>query len=171
MPSFARCLGALVAIGFTCIKLGDLGISPHSISQHQIVPTCLRSVPNMVQHPFPSVEVFETNVTMHMVSEVIFPNGFNLMHFEHVNCKLLTSVSFKFAIISIAGKGVRLLGTAGRPTPIRSAGGDKGISISKFRKLYDITNKALSIALYLGCPVLESCFSKMCTFLGAADPL
>ena len=68
VPSFARCLGALVAIGFTCIKLGDLGISPHSISQHQIVPTNLRTIPNMIKDSFPSVEMLEANGTMDMVS-------------------------------------------------------------------------------------------------------
>ena len=109
MPSFARCLGALVAIGFTCIKLGDLSISPHSISQHQIVPTNLRTIPNMVKHPLPSVEVLEANGTMHMVSEVVFPYRFNLMDFKHVNCKFLTSVSFKYAISSVAFEGQWLL--------------------------------------------------------------
>ena len=109
MPSFARSLGFLVAIGLTCIKLGDLSISPHSISQHQIVPTNLRTIPDMVQNPFPSVELLEANGTMHMVSEVVFPNRFNLMDFKHVNCKFLPSVCFKFAINSIATEGKWLL--------------------------------------------------------------
>ena len=117
MPSFARCLGALVAIGFTCIKLGDLSISPHSISQHQIVPTNLRTISNMIKQSLPRVEVLKTNGTMHMVSEVVFPYRFNLMDFKHVNCKFLTSVSSKLTISTIASKGDGLLGRSGQPFP------------------------------------------------------
>ena len=72
MPSFARCLGALVAIGFTCIKLGDLSISPHSISQHQIVPTNLRTVPNMIKNSFSSVKALETNGTVQEIADIFF---------------------------------------------------------------------------------------------------
>ena len=169
VPPLARGLGARVALGITSIKLGDLCISPHSIPQHQIVPTNLRAIPNMIKYPLPSVEVLEANGTMHMASKVVFPHRFNFVDFELVNCKLLTSVRFKIAQSAIVGKW--LLGRAGRPAPIRHNGGDKGISISKLRKLLNITNKSLSMALYLGCRVLESCFNKMCTFLGAADPL
>ena len=154
VPSFARSLGLLMAIGLTCIKLGDLSISPHSISQHQIVPTNLRTIPNMVKHSLPSVEVLKANGTMHMVSEVVFPYRFNLMDFKHVNCKFLTSVSFKSALSFAALEGEWLLGRAGRP-PFRSAGGGKGISISKFRKLFNVTNKSLSIAPNVRRPVLE----------------
>ena len=32
VPSFARCLGFRVAIGFTCIHLSDFCISPHFVS-------------------------------------------------------------------------------------------------------------------------------------------
>ena len=123
MPSFARCLGALVAIGFTCIKLGDLSISPHSISQHQIVPTNLRTIPDMIKQSLPSVEVLKTNGTMHMVSEVVFPYRFNLMDFKHVNCKFLTRVSLESAIGFVALEGEWLFSRAGQPSPIRSVGG------------------------------------------------
>ena len=61
MPSFARGLGALVAIGITCIKLADLGISPHSISQHQIVPT---HVYVYIRRPLQSIE----HVRLHLLA-------------------------------------------------------------------------------------------------------
>ena len=72
VPPLARGLGARVALGFTCIKLGDLCICPHSIPQHQIVPTNLRAIPNMIKNPLSGVEVLEANGTVHMVSEVVF---------------------------------------------------------------------------------------------------
>ena len=49
MPSLARGLCFSMALGFTCIELGDLCISPHSIPQHQIVPTGFRPIPHMIK--------------------------------------------------------------------------------------------------------------------------
>ena len=71
---------------------------------------------------------------------VVFPNRFNLMDFKHVNCKFLTSVSFKYAISSVAFESQWLLGRNGRPSPDRTARRNKGISISKLGKLLNITN-------------------------------
>ena len=79
------------------------------------MPTSLRSVPDMVSDPFPSVEVFEANGTMQVVSKVVLPNGLNLVDFKHVNSKLLDSVSFKRASSLGARKGGWLLIRAGRP--------------------------------------------------------
>ena len=157
VPPFARGLGARVALCITSIKLGDLCISPHSIPQHQIVPTNLRTIPNMIKYPLPSVEVLEANGTMHMVSEVVSPNGFHLMDFKHVNSKFLTGVSLEVAFSSIALESHRLFGRTG---PIRAGRGNKGISISKFGELFNMTNETLSITLYYRRPVLEVGLSK-----------
>ena len=102
MPSFARCLGALVAIGFTCTHLGDLSISPHFVSQHQIVPTSLRSIPNMVKDPLPRMEIFQTYWTEKEVPKVIFPDRFYLVNLKCMYSKLLLGVSTKCATIYIA---------------------------------------------------------------------
>ena len=137
MPPLAGGLCFLVSFSLFDIKFIYLLFCPHDIPQNKIVSANLRSIPNMVKHSLPSMEVLKTYGTEQQIAQIQFPNGLDIVHFEFMHSQFLIGIRRKLAPIEIAFKQ----NWGGRHGSAVNRG--IGISISKLRILFNLITEIL----------------------------